>query len=220
LVLPSGLAIPFKTAAAHLLRFFRKEYDYYDRILDRSPDRIEPIDVLATVAMNSFVNNATLVRTVHLGLAGRCDAILPHIPLDADLLTFDPSLGEFERLIDAGVQATKVLVPVATKVLHRKRRNFIPMLDNILIAHYLNAAGRPDLREASPDKRRAAAAAVETLRGFREDLRASAAEVGSLRWKLADAGFALTPDRILEVLVWTEVEPQGYYRKGEGSVSL
>ena len=33
-----------------------------------------------------------------------------------------------------------------------------------------------------------------------------------LRARLAEGGSPLTPVRILEVVVWTEVEPQGYYR--------
>ena len=41
-----------------------------------APNRVEPIDVMVTIAMNSFVNNATIVRLVHRGLAVRCDAIL------------------------------------------------------------------------------------------------------------------------------------------------
>ena len=92
----------------------QQEYDYYDRIPDMAPNRIEPIDVMMTIAMNSFVNNATMVRLVHRGLAGQCDSILHLIPADADLLTFDPQLREFEKLIHAAVQARQVLVPVAT----------------------------------------------------------------------------------------------------------
>ena len=61
-----------------------------------APNRVEPIDVMVTIAMNSFVNNATIVRLVHRGLAVRCDAILYRIPVNADLLTFDPQLKEFE----------------------------------------------------------------------------------------------------------------------------
>jgi hypothetical protein len=34
------------------------------------------------------------------------------IPVNADLLTFDPQLKEFEKLIHAAVQARQVLVPV------------------------------------------------------------------------------------------------------------
>ena len=40
-------------------------------------------------------------------------------------------------------------------------------------------------------------------------------EIAELQWLLASEGFILTPVRILEGWIWTEVEPQGYYRKGE-----
>ena len=171
LVLPSGLNISMEDAEARMLRFCQQEYDYYDRIPDMAPNRIEPIDVMVTIAMNSFVNNATMVRLVHRGLAGQCDSILYRIPVNADLLTFDPQLKEFEKLIHAAVQARQVLVPVATKVLHRKRRGFIPMLDNVVMGHYIDSALRPDLREKSQSKQTAAFVAVEVLKAFREDLR-------------------------------------------------
>jgi hypothetical protein len=58
----------------------------------------------------------------------------------------------------------------------------------------------------------AAEVAVEVLKAFREDLRHAYTGIASLRTSLANAGFDLTPVRILEVLVWTETEPKGYYR--------
>jgi len=212
LVLPSGLNISMEDAEARMLRFCQQEYDYYDRIPDMAPNRIEPIDVMVTIAMNSFVNNATMVRLVHRGLAGQCDSILHLIPADADLLTFDPQLREFEQLIHAAVQARQVLVPVATKVLHRKRRGFIPMLDNVVMGHYIDSALRPDLREKSQSKQTAAFVAVEVLKAFREDLRQGHPLIEAIRAQLLRAGFDLTPVRILEILVWTETEMNGYYR--------
>ncbi|MGZ3488527.1 MAG: DUF6308 family protein, partial [Isosphaeraceae bacterium] len=212
LVLPSGLNISMEDAEARMLRFCQQEYDYYDRIPDMAPNRIEPIDVMMTIAMNSFVNNATMVRLVHRGLAGQCDSILHLIPADADLLTFDPQLREFEKLIHAAVQARQVLVPVATKVLHRKRRGFIPMLDNVVMGHYIDSALRPHLREKSQSKQTAAFVAVEVLKAFREDLRQGHPQIEAVRAQLLKAGFELTPVRILEILVWTETEMNGYYR--------
>ncbi len=212
LVLPSGLNISMEDAEARMLRFCQEEYDYYDRIPDMAPNRVEPIDVMVTIAMNSFVNNATIVRLVHRGLAVRCDAILYRIPVNADLLTFDPQLKEFEKLIHAAVQARQVLVPVATKVLHRKRRGFIPMLDNVVMGHYIDSALRPDLREKSQSKQTAAFVAVEVLKAFREDLRQGHPQIEAIRAQLLRTGFDLTPVRILEILVWTETEMNGYYR--------
>ena len=212
LVLPSGLNISMEDAEARMLRFCQEEYDYYDRIPDMAPNRIEPIDVMVTIAMNSYVNNATMVRLVHRGLAGQCDSIMDRIPVNADLLTFDPQLKEFEKLIHAAVQARQVLVPVATKVLHRKRRGFIPMLDNVVMGHYIDSALRPDLREKSQSKQTAAFVAVEVLKAFREDLRQGHPLIEVIRAQLLKAGFDLTPVRVLEILVWTETEMNGYYR--------
>jgi hypothetical protein len=66
--LPSGLSIPDPTD--RMLRFCREEYPYYDGLPSGDPDRIEPLDVLATVAVNGFYNaNAATLRRVHRGLA-------------------------------------------------------------------------------------------------------------------------------------------------------
>jgi Family of unknown function (DUF6308) len=172
------------------------------------PDRIEPLDVLATVSVNGFYNaNAATIRGVHRGLAAACNPLLPAIPPDPDLLTIDPSFTDVAALLLAAIGVPRVLIPVATKVLHRKRPNLIPMLDNVVLAHYF---GR--LPPATQDKTRAAGAAIEALERFRADLTAVRAEIDAVVADLAAAGFLLTPVQVLEVLLWTEVEERGYYR--------
>jgi hypothetical protein len=209
---PSGLTFSLVEAESRLVRFCREEYIYYDGIADQSPARIEPIDVLATVAVNSFVNNAVSIHNVHRGLARQCDSLLLKIPVDADLMSYDEPLTEFRQLIGAAVQAPQVLVAVATKVLHRKRRNFIVMIDSVLIKHYATAMKHPEWIEKSQVKMSAAEVAVEVMKAFREDLRHAYTRLIALRTRLAKAGFELTPLRILEILVWTETETNGYYR--------
>jgi hypothetical protein len=210
LALPSGLSISEPTK--RLMRFCEEEFPYYDGIASRDHNRIEPIDVLATISMNSFVNDASKIRKVHRGLAERCDAILREIPLDADLLNYDPDFKVFQRLLESAVQAPGVLVPVATKVLHRKRPRFIPMLDNVVLKHYLATCGRSDWLEArSQSKRTAASVGVAVAREFRNDLRAVESRLVSICKRLHDCGYPLTPVRTLEILVWTETEPRGYY---------
>lgn len=211
LALPSGLRIT--DPEARLLAFCREEYAYYDGIADACPDHILPVDVLATVAMNSFIDRADQVRRIHRGLAAACDPILPAIPAAAGLLAFDPPLEIFRRLIHAAVQVPEVLVPRAVKVLHRKRRDYIPMLDTIVLEYHLDAFGRSDLKPKSQLKGTAAAVAVSALEGFRDDLRAVADDLDQICRHLTDAGYPLTPVRILEILVWTEAEPRGYYRR-------
>lgn len=224
LVLPSGLTVP--DPEARLAAFCRKEYAYYDGIPDTAPDRILPVDVLATIAMNSWIgsksglNPADHVRLVHQGMAGACDALLPSIPVEADLLTFDPELGVFQGLIHAAVQARYVQVAVATKVLHRKRPGFLPMLDSVVMRHYLTALGHAGGHDGRLNSKDASAeVAVAVARAFREDLRASAGELDHIGGSLHALGFPLTPVRILEVLVWTQTEKNGYYRASNAAPS-
>jgi hypothetical protein len=195
-----------------LMRFCREEYDYYDGILSSDPNRVEPIDVLATVSMNSYVNNAVRIRSVHRNLAGICDPLLAQIPVDADLLFFDVYERRVRALLEAAIQVPGVLIPVATKVLHRKRPFLIPMLDNVVIGYYLETSGHSDRWPWSQDKSKAAAVASEVLRDFRDDLHALNTEIEALRETLRVQGYSLSPVRILELLVWTQVEPVGYYR--------
>jgi hypothetical protein len=205
--LASGLAV----AAPHdrLLAFCTEEYAYYDAIPSTRPDRIEPIDILATVAMNSFVNSASRVWSVHKGLAEACEPILGQIPEHADLRTFD--LAAVQRLLDAACRVRWVLVPVATKVLHRKRRSLIPMLDGVVIDYY-RRAGVSVSDAALGDGARAAAAVMPVLEAFRADLASAWDHLTALTLRVAGSGYQLTPLRALELLVWTETEPRGYYR--------
>jgi hypothetical protein len=99
-------------------------------------------------------------------------------------------------------------------VLHRKRRNYIPMIDSFVIKSYATALKQPAWIEQSQFKATAAAVAVEIAKASREDLRHAMPHLAALRTNLANAGFDLTPVCILEVLIWTQIEPNGYYRTG------
>jgi hypothetical protein len=47
------------------------------------------------------------------------------------------------------------------------------------------------------------------LQAFRVDLMAAQAEVGAITVDLTSMGFALTPVRVLEVLLWIKVAERG-----------
>ncbi len=165
--------------------------------------------------MNSFVNSADRVRSVHRGMAEACDPILAEIPADADLLDPDVDLDAVKRLLHAACQVRWVLVPVATKVLHRKRPRLIPMLDSVVNGYYLDAKHKSGLRAALEDGdhgERAAGAAMAILRAFRDDLRATEPELTQLQADLGQMGYELTLVRLLELLLWVGTEPRGYYR--------
>jgi hypothetical protein len=205
--LPSGLQVG--RPLERLQAFCVEEYAYYDAVPSGDPDRIEPLDILVTVSMNAFVNTADRVRSVHRGLVLNCEPSLPEIPEAADLREFD--LAVVERLLEAACRVRWVLIPVATKVLHRKRRSLIPMLDGIVINYY-RSAGVAVSEAAMEVGSRAAEAAMPLLEAFRSDLEAAWGELEALAASLAEAGFRLTPLRLMELLVWTEMEPRGYYR--------
>ncbi len=106
-----------------------------------------------------------------------------------------------------------MLLSAACKVLHRKRPSLIPVLDGIVAGHYLRGLGEQALLARSMESRPAAAEAGRlTLREVRVDLRAASAAIGELQEGLQQEGFSLSHVRILDILVWTEVEPSGWYR--------
>jgi hypothetical protein len=122
-----------------------------------------------------------------------CRESLRRIPLDADLLEADDELLEAVRdLLREAMQAKGVLVASATKVLHRKRPRLIPILDSVLLGHYLSGPERRPLllralEKVSPES--AAHAAMAALERFRADLAAAAPRLSELQATLAQDGF-------------------------------
>jgi hypothetical protein len=194
---------------ARAISVLPNEYPYYDGIPSGDSNRVAPIDVIVTTSMNSGINTATLIRSIHRGLAEHCNEVLGEIPEDMDLLAPLMHLDVVHKLLHAAMQVPNVLIARATKVLHRKRRSLIPMLDNVLLSHYLRVLNR---RDETQERSKAADLAMEVLLAFRNDLMSVRSELEVLSQLLLPV-FAMTPLRVLEVLVWTEVEPQGYYRK-------
>lgn len=207
---PSGCTIPSPLQRA--CAFFAEEYAYYDALPDDDPNRIGVIDVLAPVMMNafSFGMGASKLRAIHQGLATACDPLLGSISPEADLAADDPPLAELRSLLDAAISVHGVLIPVATKVLHRKRPALIPMLDNVVIGYYLEALGESRLRGRTQDHR-AAQVALFVTEAFRRDLLACGGRLDSLRQAMGAEGYKVTSVRLLEVLIWSQVEPAGYY---------
>lgn len=210
LTLRSGCSIA--APLDRLRRFCAEEYDYYDGVVDHDPDHVSPADVAITIAVNSFVNTAARLRQVHRGLAERCDPILARCPVDANITSDAAPLAVVEDLLAASVTAPYVLIPVATKVFHRKRPLLIPMLDQVVLDYYLGAIGRADLRPSTQDKKRAAGTAMLVLHALRADAQAARKELDELGAGLAQEGYLLSPIRILDILLWTGIEPLGYYR--------
>jgi len=116
------------------------------------------------------------------------------------------------ELVAPALGCPGVLIAVATKVLHRKRRRLVPMLDAVLLRHYL-APTQLRLVAASIEKGpRTLEAFEEAVRKFREDLFSAAGMLEDIRNALMAEGFDLSRVRILEVATWMSKEERGYYR--------
>jgi hypothetical protein len=129
---------------------------------------------------------------------------------DADLLGTEASV--IERLMAAACSVPGVLVPVATKVLHRKRPALVPMLDNVVLRYYVDQLGRPELIGRSKDKSKAASVAMLAVQEFKEDFRQAQPMLTEITDRLEHEGMPVTTVRLLELLLWCGVEPAGYYR--------
>jgi len=207
----SGISI--EGAEERLRRFLAEEWRYYDGINDEAPNAITVIDLLPPMMVNAYMGTgAEQLRAMHRGLVAACEPILAQIPVEADLRIFDPDLSIVRQLLDAAVSVRGVLLPVATKVLFRKRRQLIPMLDSVVIGYYLDATGSRNLLDRTQDKRHAADVAVHVLQAFREDLVGCYEQLAELSDLATRAGCPVSPLRLLEFLVWSETEPHAYYR--------
>lgn len=208
---PSGLWI--EDPLGRLLRFCREEYEYYDAVPPGDPNRIEPLDVLATVGINSRLDTATKVRTVHRGMSSAVNALLTQIPERAELHTF-ASLDPLHELLAAAMTSKFVLLATATKVLHRKRPALIPILDSVVAGHYVHDDPiEKALLQLSWENRNAAADISRlTIGRLRDDVIQGFDLLDELRGALDGEGFALSHVRIMDILVWTERELAGSYR--------
>jgi hypothetical protein len=213
--LPSGLTI--QNTEQRLAAFLAEEWPYYDGVVDDRPNEVTPVDVLAPVFVNAyFRSDAASLRLLHTALSAAWDPLLFLVPVSADLRTFDTQLELVRDLLHAGVALRNVLIPVATKVLFRKRRELIPILDNDVIGYYANALGQRALINRSQDTHHAEVVAdvgVTVLRAFRRDLVGVYDTVCELSRRSAEQGWPVGPVRVLEILVWAEVEKRRYYRQ-------
>lgn len=208
---PSGLVI--EDPLGRLLRFCREEYEYYDAVPSGHPNRIEPLDILATVGINSMIDTAAKVRTVHRGMSAATNSLLECIPEDAQLHSFGV-LDPVHELFAAAMTTKFVLLATATKVLHRKRPGLIPIMDSVVVGHYVrdDATEKALLKRSFENRTAAADIGRLTVERLREDVIDEFDALDELGQGLAHEGFHLSHVRITDILVWTERELAGFYR--------
>jgi len=207
LELPSGLMVDYPLAK--LRAFAEEEYATYDGVATTLDSSITIHDITLSVMMNSWLM-AVGGRSIYRARE-RVGRALEHIPSDVSLLDGDEAIpwqkigalfSEFETISGAKLA-------VATKILHKKRPELIPMLDTQVRLYYERAFPDRDWRLSL------GSLAVALLRSFRDDLVAARQQVSVLRDELVPAGFPLTHVRVLEALIWikcSKMEP--YYSAG------
>ncbi len=208
----SGLLI--RREWERLETFLVEEWPYYDGIPDTDPMHILPLDTLVPVMVNAYwAASAGPLRRMYRAMAAACAPLLPSIPTEADLATATPSsLGELATLIDSACRVEHAGLAIATKVLLRKRPRLIPMLDSVIKQHYLVHRHSRGLGARLDDPARRVPALVDLLTAVQGDLVGCLDQLTSLGNRAASHGWPITPLRAMEILIWTEVEPHGYYR--------
>ncbi|MDP9311136.1 MAG: DUF6308 family protein [Chloroflexota bacterium] len=130
------------------------------------------------------------------------------VPLQSAILPWD----DLHALFDAFCNIRYAAEAVTTKVLHKKRPQLIPIYDRVLGEFF-----RPQI---APRIWRQGGAPflIAYMHLFRDLLVAHEREITELTQFVADAGWPVTPVRVLDVLLWMETEPSGYYRTADTTI--
>jgi hypothetical protein len=172
-------------------------WQFFDGVRDRFPNRLVAGDVLITRVMESGIP-----RDVGDALAGppvnrAVTAALASIPADAEIESLpddDPTWPAVRRLFDAMVRTRGIEVSTASKILCRKRRALIPMLDSYVQsflwdrARQLSKSGNVPVWFKSIWSTWASGRGndvVAYMRMIRHDMRCSLRELRAIRWAVA-----------------------------------
>lgn len=173
-------------------------YDHFETSAD--PQTIAEADLLAPNILNAPVRLREFAALN--GVRDRLAALLTAIPIDADLAdaqdsdleVLTPLFGVLDELRGTGVGAVKF-----TKVLHRKRPAFIPIMDINVLWCYQHQPSASESRVPPMRKRSWSAFAPLLAKAMRDDLTAAADTWKSLA-RLAEP--ALSTLRALDIVAW------------------
>lgn len=131
----------------------------------------------------------------------------------AEVLPPAPRFGlEVDELILEGTYTNGALAAVVTKVLHRKRRSLVPLLDQYIAKAYVGDKGWGILADSGAKRQRYQIVLGEAISGIQNDLRSCHNELDALAQRCTRQGWLVSDLRVHDILVWTETEPSGYYR--------
>jgi hypothetical protein len=133
---------------------------------------------------------------------------LKKIPSEIDLVDLEnsqpiPGLSAVVAAIECMCGVKGVGVAKATKILHKKRPNLIPVLDSRVGKYYAARLRNPKFEIEVNDL-------PDLIESFRRDLGAVKAQIRQLKRQLDVLGVNLTHTRILDHLIWARLEPANF----------
>ncbi len=194
-----------------LLAFLTNEWELYDGVAVARDDTVTLSDILLSIMMNSRLATADQVKTVWEDRERRAaaEAALGRIPPRSSLLDEEPPYEALADLFNAFCGIRGVGEAVATKILHKKRPELIPIIDSVLVGHFLKTQGKGNIpKNCEPIGTRL----VANLHCFRRQILGCLPEIESLCEAAKSQDTPVSPVRALEILIWIEREPRGYYR--------
>jgi len=193
LTLPSGLLI--EDLQAKLDGLFSRWYELYDAVPVPRDDTLRPEEIALCIMMNSRMSGNTGLAVWERRAA--IEAALQRIPPDADLAGEDVPWQTVQELLDPFQTIRRAKLGIATKILHKKRPGLIPMLDMLLQGHYR--------RRLTTRAKTLGGYGVSLIKLLREDLLAELPAVTALCEVAARQQKPVTPVRMLDHLVWSQL---------------
>jgi hypothetical protein len=173
-------------------------YALYDGLSPCHGNELEATEVYVSVGINSGVTLFDAIRFLRRSEEAR--PLLARIPDDARLEDgTDDQIEAAGALIELLAQESHIARGKATKVLHRKRPAFIPVIDSV-VSNFLWRNFPHLLTEGSPNGL--------VLRVYKLLLVARAEPLNDIRVHLRDEGFTFTTARLLSHLVWLAWKPR------------
>jgi hypothetical protein len=167
-------------------------YRLYDGLPVRSGSRIDAVDAYVSIGINSRITLYDAVR--FMSRAGEAEPLLARVPDNAILEhATDDQIAAAAETIDLFSGEFQINRGKATKVLHRRRPAFIPVLDSVVDDF---------LWKNFPHVRSGGSPTLDVLRLFRSLLMARAHRLGGLQAALAERGLDLSTARLLDFVIW------------------
>jgi hypothetical protein len=196
LQLQTGL--PIEGIPEKLAGLMSRWYEVYDAVCVAQDNVLRPEEIALSIMMNSRISGNT-------GYAVWChregiEEWLARIPPTADLAAADVPWEALQGVFDVFQHIPRAKVGVATEILHKKRPHLLPMLDTRVAGYY-----HGKLTGSAPTL---GGYAVNLLKLFRGDLLAALPELRALCEEVERQGRPVSPVRMLDHLIWSQVSEQ------------